>query len=325
MDEQALSKTALLINPGSGRGRGKGLALAEMLSTQNASGVDVVVLQKFSEIAQVLQRFAANNLTELFISSGDGTVQFVQTWLAESGAFKILPRLCLLPHGTTNMTAADLGFKAKSISAQAAFINNLAVKQVKSRPTVCVENPKSGGPVHGMFLGIGAIAEVTRYCQVAFNDKGVGGNFASFATLASVLAKTVFHAPNPQDKTRFDRPHPMTWRINNATVADGPQLLLLATTLEKLVLGARPFWGGATAPLRTTLLPYPVPSIARWLLPVLYGGEQRRVPTGAHSMACDAFEITCPTPFVLDGEFFSSPENAPLRVGTGPTFEYIVA
>ena len=253
-----------------------------MLRQQPGNRADVVVLQSFTDIEPALARFAANNITDLFISSGDGTIQFIQTWLAESGQCKSLPRLYLLPHGTTNMTAADLGFRQKSIAAQAAFIANPTPTKLRARHTVKVANPKGRGPLHGMFFGTGAVAEATRYCQVAFNDKGVGGNLATFATLATVLGKSLFLAPNPTDPNRFDRPYPISLRIDGQLQSNGPQLMMLATTLDKLILGTRPFWGGATAPLRTTTMPYPVPSIPRWIVPTLFGSENRKSSARRH-------------------------------------------
>jgi diacylglycerol kinase (ATP) len=317
-----VNHVGLIINPKSGRGRGKGVALAEALK-QSASKADVVVLQDFTHIEPALKRFAAANITDLFISSGDGTVQFIQTWIAESGQFKTLPRLCLLPHGTTNMTAADLGFRRTSIADQASFIANVQPREIRARHTVRVINPKAGGPLHGMFFGTGAVSEATRYCQVAFNDKGVGGQWAGFATLASVLSKSLFLAPNPVDPNRFDRPYPITVKANGQTLCDGKQLLMLATTLDKLILGAKPFWGGATAPLRVTTMPYPVPSIPRWIGPTLYGNETRKGPPGAASTAARSCEVTCPTSFVIDGEFYDPPTDEPLRLECGPRFDYI--
>ena len=61
----------------------------------------------------------------------------------------------------------------------------------------------------------------------------------------------------------------------------------MSTTLDKLVLNTRPFWGGKTAPIRTTVFPYPVPSVLRWLLPVMYGGENRTPPPGSVSFCSD--------------------------------------
>jgi diacylglycerol kinase (ATP) len=324
VDDKTLSKVGVIINPKSGRGRGKGLALAAALAGQK-SEADIVVLNSFSDLVPALGRFASNSVTDIFISSGDGTIQAIQTWIAESGQFKTLPRLCLLPHGTTNMTAADLGFQRKSIDAQARFISSPIAKETRKRPTVRVVNPKDRGPLHGMFFGTGAVSEATRYCQVAFNDKGVGGNMATFATLATVLSKSLFLAPNPNDPNRFDKPYDITLRCDGIVKCQGPQLLMLATTLEKLILGTRPFWGGATAPLRTTTMPYPVPSIPRWLLPVMFGSESRTAPPGATSTACQTCEVTSSTSFVIDGEFYDAPLGEPLRLETGPVIDYIVA
>ncbi len=322
MDDQAVSRVGVIINPKSGRGRGKGVALAEALKQANTK-TDLVMLQNFSDIESALQRFAANAVTDIFISSGDGTVQFIQTWIAESGHFKTLPRLCLLPHGTTNMTAADLGFRRTAIAEQASFIANVLPKELRARHTIRVINPKSHGPLHGMFFGTGAVAEATRYCQVAFNDKGVGGQWATFATLATVLSKSLFLAPNQNDPNRFDRPYSISLKTNGQTLCDGKQLLMLATTLDKLILGTRPFWGGASAPLRVTTLPYPVPSIPRWIIPSLYGKETRKGPPGSTSNACHSCEVTCPTSFVIDGEFYDPPTDEPLRLESGPRFDYI--
>jgi diacylglycerol kinase (ATP) len=320
-----VSTSAVVINPKSGRGRGKGLALAEQLTAHHAGSADVFILEDFANLYPALQRFIQNGATDLFISSGDGTIQAIQTWLGENVPADRLPRLCLLPHGTTNMTAADIGFTRKSITEQAAFIANVAPCAVRSRPTVRVVNPRDRAPLHGMFFGTGAVADATRYCQTAFNDKGVGGSWATFATLTSVIGKSLFSAPNPSDSNRFDRPYAIELQIDGQIKTVGDQVLMLATTLDKLILGSKPFWGGKTHPLRTTTIPYPVPNIWRWILPVLYGNENRTPPPGASSTSCASCSVTSPTQFVLDGEFYDAPVNAPLRLETGPRIDYIVA
>jgi diacylglycerol kinase (ATP) len=318
-----MRKTAVIINPKSGRGNGKGQKLAEALkSTQTEN---LYVLQRFEELYPALQRFAIMGVEDLFISSGDGTVQAIQTWIAEEKAFAKLPRLCLLPHGTTNMTAADLGFQRRRIAEQVDFITAPNLTQTKRRHTVRAVNPKGGKPQHGMFFGTGAVSEATRYCQNIFNNKGVHGSFATFAMLASVAGKTILSKPNPDDPNRFDKPYRITLTADGQRLCDGQQLLMLATTLDKLILGSRPFWGGASAAMRLTVMPYPVPSFVRWLLPLMYGSEHRTAPPGAISKAAHACEVECKTDFVLDGEFYQPPDHGPLLLETGPDFEYIIA
>jgi diacylglycerol kinase (ATP) len=154
MDDQAVKRAGLLINPSSGKSSGKGLSLVDLL--KNNPAVSIRVLERFEQLTGFLDEFASDGVTDLFISSGDGTIQAIQTELAERKPFNVIPRLSLLPHGTTNMTAADLGFPYRGLQAQADYILRLEAKQLRERPTLRAVNPRDGKPRHGMFLGTGA-------------------------------------------------------------------------------------------------------------------------------------------------------------------------
>ena len=316
-------RAGLIVNPRSGKTSGKGLVLANRL--QGRGAVSIKIIENFAALPELLQECASEAVTDLIISSGDGTIQAIQTLLAERRPFPHLPNLCLLPHGTTNMTAADLGFRHRSIDAQARMLQELHVSERCRRPTLRIANPRDGQPRHGMFLGTGAITEATSYCQRVFNARGVKGNWATFATLAGAVGRTMFSASNPNDPNRFDRPYPISVTANGRPASSGLQLLMLVTTLEKLILGTRPFWGDGDGAIRATVLPYPVPNLVRWLLPIMYGDDDRRGPRGAISLRAKHLEVSTPIDFVLDGEFFSPPENEPLRIETGPDFTYIRA
>ena len=321
MDDRPVTRAGLIVNPRSGKSSGKGLALAAKLA--NARNVSIRIIERWEQLPGFIDEMAAENVTDLFISSGDGTIQEIQTQLAERKPFAQLPRLGLLPHGTTNMTAADLGFRHRSIDAQAQFLQDVKLGDLRNRPTLRCANPRDGRPRHGMFLGTGAVSMATLFCQQAFNARGVKGNWAVFATLAGALGRSLFTAPNPDDQTRFDRSYPIAVTADGKPVAEGTHLLMLATTLEKLILGTRPFWGGKTGAIRSTVFPYPVPSIPRWLLPIMYGSEARKSPPGSSSFCAEHLAIATPVSFVIDGEFFEPPENEALRVETGPVFTYV--
>jgi len=314
-------RAGVLINPRSGRGSGKGLALAEALSGDPS--VSVRVIEEFARLPEHLRELAKAGVTDLFISSGDGTIQAIQTELAETGIFPTLPRLALLPHGTTNMTAADLGFRHRQIAVQADFIRGREARDLRQRHTLRVVNPRDGRPRHGMFLGTGAVSEATLFCQRAFNDRGVQGDWAIFATLASAVAKSLLTRPDPTDTNRFDRPFPIAVETSGTARISGDQLLFLATTLDKLILGTRPFWGGKSEAIRSTVIPYPVPSVLRWLIPMMYGGEARKSPRGAVSFSAREIAVRSPVSFVIDGEFFDPPADEPLRIEAGPLFTYV--
>lgn len=314
-------RAGLLVNPRAGKSSGKGLALVDKLRSDKT--ISVKVLERFEQLPQFLDDLASEGVTDLFISSGDGTIHAIQSELAERRPFATLPRLSLLSHGTTNLTAADLGFRQRNIQAQADFIKTLQPTDLRHRPTVRAVNPKDGKPRHGMILGAGAVSEATYFCQQAYNDKGFKGNPAILATLAGAVAKALFTTARAGDNTRFDRPYEISVDADGRPVATGQQLFYFSTTLEKLALGTRPFWGGKTGAIRSTIIAYPPPSIARWLIPVMYGSETRKSPANAISFCSADLAVRTSARIVIDGEFFDAPATEALRVETGPVFTYI--
>src|SRR3546814_8975692 len=90
-------------------------------------------------------------------------------------------------------------------------------------------------------------------------------------------------------------------------------LLVLATTLERLVLGSRPFWGGGGGHLRFTAVAYPPQGLLRHARRVLYGGEDRALPAGYLSRASDRIALAMDCPFTLDGEIRSEEHTSELQ------------
>jgi hypothetical protein len=313
-------RRAVLINPKSGRA-GKGLALAGLIGSH--SYIMVRMLEDFSRLPEILAEMGRAQVEELFISSGDGTIHAVLTELAEHRPFPVLPRIGVLPHGKTNLTAGDLGLRLPNRAAEADFIARRAASLTKSRPTLRVLNPRDGRVRHGMFVGTGAAAAGTRFCQQAFHGTGVTGKWATSATLIAGTLKALFTAPDPDDSKRLDRAYVIGFAIGNDAFPAAPRLFLMASTLDRLLLGTRPFWGGKRAPIRISVVPYPVPSIIRWMLPMMYGGEDRKAPKGAASWSTDRLAVSTREELVIDGEFFDPPANEPLRIETGPSFTFI--
>ncbi len=315
-----MKRVGVIINPKAGRSNGKGLALAERLKANNAA--DVVVIERFEQVEQAVARFCATGVDVICISSGDGTIQHIQTLLAEKLKPRNFPSLCLLPHGTTNMTAADIGFRSRSLATQAAFIAQPVPTISIKRASLRICGASDGYVRHGMFLGTGAIAVATKYCQVMLNDKGIHGNLATGATLGLGLLRAAIGGQSKNDPSRFDQPHDISLSVDGAILAEGRQLMALCTTLDKLILGSRPFWGGKTDDIQCTTLGFPIPSLLRWTLPMMFGGEERRMPEVAHSSSGRSIALRSSSPYVVDGEFFDGPE---LHITPGPKIEYILA
>ena len=220
-----------------------------------------------------------------------------------------------------------LGFHAKDLSRVleiAASESYLArATNIKQRHTVRVVNPAEKPPQHGMFVGAGAICEATRYCQQMLHERGVRGSWATFSTLASVVGRYVVGMRDEDDDERIVQPYDMHVLAEGEVMVDGPQLSFLASTLESLILGAQPYWGRANSQMRITTVDYPPPSIAANILKVMYGFPNRNLPAGCRSRAVNAVEIKTNSAFVIDGEFFQPPRDAPLKLELGPLFSYL--
>jgi diacylglycerol kinase (ATP) len=315
--------SGLIVNPRSDRRNGRGLALAQRLAA--TPGVSIAIMEQFGELPAILREFAKQGVDRLFISSGDGTVHAVHTELAERNPFPALPQLGLLPHGTTNMTASDVGLRARSLARQMAVIGDArcagSPDALKVRATVKVSNAADGRVRHGMFLATGAIWRGTRFCQDRVHATGLKGDWAAGITIAAGLARALFGRAGV-DEERLDRPYQMHIDADGEVVADSLQVLFFATTLHRLILRMRPFWGGGEGPLRATAIGHPPPRLL-WTPRVLYGGEARKLPAQCLSFTGRTIAVTVRCPFVMDGETFEPPENAPLCIETGPEFTYI--
>jgi diacylglycerol kinase (ATP) len=309
----------LIINPRSGRKGGKGERLRRAL---RKNAVELAMLECFAELPAVLAHMASRGVDTLAISSGDGTIHAIQTELAERPPFERLPKLILLPHGTANLSASQLGMNRDPEEIARLLDNPSALKALPNvvKPTLRIANPADGRPRHGLFMGTGAVYTATAYCQEVILRAGLRGNTAIVATFLRCLFAGML---GRGDSSPIARKYELRISADGTERFSPDGLLFLATTLDSLVLGARPFWGGRTGPIRATALPYPIRHIWRWVLPALYGPETRRMPRGAASFCARFLEVSGPTPYVIDGEFFEPPRDAPLRIDTGPDFVYV--
>lgn len=318
----------VIINPKSAKKGRKGRELIRAL--EGRSGVHCAVLKDFGELPEVLKDFAKRKIELIAISGGDGTVQAIQTLLAEDKPFRQLPRLAILPHGTTNMTAADLGLRIRNPDRIADMLDRPGhlrrATAIRKRRTVKVANLNGRSPQHGMFFGTGAIYQAVVLCQHDVHGVGLKGDLATGATLLVSLARALFSRSDPaEDPNKIDRGHPMTIRADGEVKSAFEQLLFLVTTLEKLILGTRPFWrDGAAGTLKATAVAYPHPPILRYLWKVMYGAPDRDLPEPDFlSFSGERIGLVTNTNLVIDGEFFEPPHDGEIELTAGPEFEYL--
>jgi len=257
------------------------------------------------EISATLAEFAANSIDVLAISGGDGTVSSVLTALLNEKPFQKIPLIAILPGGTANMTAGDIGSRG-SIQATLRRLgewlenNSKRAKNVR-RSVVKVQSDPSQAAHYGFFFGAGAIVQGIEYTNENIHSRGM----KSELSLGLGLVRTIWGIAR-QDPT-FIRPTKIAVDIGFAGPAADPQemTLLIVSTLERLFLNMRPYWGESSGhPLHMTLVRSPVKRLIRNLPALLRGKPNRHMTpeSGYLSYNLDNVRLTFDGPFTLDGE-----------------------
>ncbi len=268
-----------------------------------------------AEIAQALHSIDFEDRRILCIIGGDGTVQAVLTSLASRGPEKDWPVLAVMPGGTTNMTAADLGAAGplmKSLNTLLRRQRNGSIGDMIVRRAVLRIERGDDQTICGMFFGLGAVSKGVRFFRHHLSGRQLYLGHTSVMAAARVLGSVALGG-----RARKRMAQEVAWTVDGRPVEHGSGLLCVVSTLNHLVLGTTPYWGNEEEPIHFTV----VEAGARGLLmrlPRLAMGRPGRSLTadrGYHSRNGRCIEVDVTGPFVVDGEVFSSPASeGPLRI-----------
>jgi diacylglycerol kinase (ATP) len=293
--------------------------ISNVLSHRNRSSIDAVdrltaaavvphiKLRGIDGLGAALDGLARAGIRDLAVNGGDGTVQAVLTDLLGRRPFATLPRIIVLRGGRTNLTAIDLGPRgSNAVVLERLFglsrhddLDRFAIQQ----PVLRVRDETNRIDAYGVFFGDAAIVETIALCQRRAHAIGLSGGPARAWTLLNAIAERAFGS----EQNSLFRGHEAAVTIDGAPVPPTRWTVQLATTLDRLVLGSRPYWRCGEAPIRWTGIGHPAPGLA-WAAPkILFGGEQRRLPADIFfSHGGEVVTIRSAEPFTIDGEMFTT-------------------
>jgi hypothetical protein len=280
------------------------------------AGCEHAMPRSHAELHDVLAHFASHGVNALVIDGGDGTVRDVLS--AAPGHFPdAFPRIAIIPSGKTNALTQDLGIPDDWTTADA--VRAITAGHTQQRHPLEIWRPKAlRAELRGFIFGAGAFVRATELAQTthrfgAFNGLAVG------LSIFGAVAQTLFGGRD----NSWRRGEPM--RIAPAggpragEVLDGPQYMLLGSTLSRMPLGIKPF--GAERPGLKTLRIDASPRRLVAALPALLGGTDRGwlASAGYHREDAERIDVTLNSGFILDGEMFEGGEIS-LRQGAAITF-----
>jgi hypothetical protein len=276
------------------------------------------------EVQAALDEFANRDLNLVVVNSGDGTVQAALTALFRHGPGRRLPLLALLCGGTTNMTHQDLGLRGPRLSALRRLMNwayhGEGEARIRRRTVLKVQSPACPHPLYGFFFGAACIFKGIQFFHSKIHRMGLSGDPAHLLILARFL-----WALARQDDALV-APVPARIRVDRCRMDPGDYLLLLVTTLERLILGLRPFWNRGSRPLQLTAVSARPRSLLR-VLPALIHGRGNSYATadnGFLSCGADEIQLDLDGGFAIDGELFAAdPRSGPVLVQDGGVADFL--
>jgi len=296
-------RVGLLSNPNSGRNRKQPGAIQRIVADHPR--VHHQPTASAAEIPAALVRLAEQAVDVLAINGGDGTSAEVLGCLFEEQPFTPLPRIVLLPGGTTNMNAADTGMRGNLLKAVTHLCEWSAGErepvELLQRPVLRVEYGAETRPAYGMFFGAGAIIQGIEYCHANIHSRGIGDEIGPGLAMARTLWGIARQDP------RFTRPVNMSMTLDEQPATEPQEtLLLFISSLERLFLGMRPYWGTESAPLHVTLVRHRAKRFLRNLPTLLRGNRGGRLTAAAGYRSHNAhrIELTWDGTWTLDGEMY---------------------
>lgn len=261
----------------------------------------------------------------LVVNGGDGTLQRALTEvLCAASPFRrpgderelpsesSLPMIAPLRSGRTNMTAYDIGTPRDARIAIDRLVararSGRIQESVVRRAALRMQLEPDGVDHWGTFFGVGVIYRGTLLTHRIFPKGRAQGVFGSTVVTAGLIARALTgRAPASRDGEDPLTIDPMTVRLDGDLLAAGEFQLLMATTLQRLFAGIRPFWGKGPGGIRFTALgpgclrhPKQIARVLRGLVP------KNRPEADAlfESRNVEKVELALDCGISLDGEMF---------------------
>ena len=297
-------RVGILHNPLSGRNKRKPNLFQDVFAQH--PDVAKAEIHTPTDILEALKTFAQEQVNCVVVNGGDGTIQATMGALFHHHPFKLMPSLALLPAGTANLMAGDVGlgkFESKTLEQLLAGAQSSHPKTcTETRPILRIRFPEEREPLHGMFFGAGAIYHGT---QLGLQTKQSIGRLGEWGA-GLILVKFLLALATGSRKGL----NPIKVRVatGGKPSIEDEYLVLLVTTLNRLFLGMKPFWGKNSCPLRLTSLRVPYRYLWR-VLPKLLRGQTHALATVNDGYVSENFSeirLRLESGFVLDGEVYTS-------------------
>ena len=313
---------AVISNPRSGHNRRRFPEIAAALAARPA--VRHFITDAEDELPAICAELHDPPVRLLVVNGGDGTAAAVFAAVLDTLPAARRPLLALLPGGTANMTAGDIGIRG---SLRGALRRLLAwIDALEHPPAAVIERAvlrveaDSGKCRYGMFLGAGLIMAGTEYAHRALHARGLRDDFS----LGLGLMRSLWGIA--RGEAEYRRAQPLSLSLDDGAERTFAAQILAVSTLQRLFLGIRPFWGKEDGPLALSLIEAGAPGLLRNFPGLLRGrpGPRATPAAGYHSHRARELVLSFDGACNLDGEILQvSGAEGPLRVAAAGPLRFL--
>ncbi len=238
----------------------------------------------------------------LVLAGGDGTLQRTLTEALAQAPASALPPIAVLPAGRTNMSAVDINRHRRFNQCAKALDEMLdgTLPRATARPLVQVDQADSRQ--YGWFFGLGAVCFGVAHWQ----HVRPGSQLGTTLRTAWSSAKT-YLAPSKLQTVR--------WNGETRQV-----FAMIATSLNRLLFGCRPYWGGGEGMHNTWVFAEAQGRVRRSLRLLRGDASLGRLPGYASGNRTE-LELDLDGPYVIDGELFDN--RGPLRLSLSEPLRWL--
>lgn len=269
-------------------------------------------LNKISDIDEALALFARAQPSMLIVNGGDGTVGMVLQALLYRNPFKIIPPIAILPGGKTNMTGADLGLKGSPVKVLDRLLKAVHTKdkaaKIVTRHMIEVDLGDNKGPRVGTFFGAAGVVQSVLWCRNNIYPKKWPLFFAHFITFGVLLGASA----NLLLKNQISSGETMNIYIQGGGRMSGQYSALSCTTLNDLVLGARPYASFGSGGLKFGCVDRGGRNMLRAIAGLVTGRFGKGNVKGVQVRRSDMIRIQTAGHVMLDGEILKANSNIPI-------------
>lgn len=273
-----------------------------------------VEIEDWRRLGEAMAELAARGVDAIAVNGGDGTVIGLLTEFRRRSPLAESPALVVLAAGNTNMIAGDVGVAGAPHRALARVLAARSGLRREVRRLIRVEQ-EGEETCYGLFVGAIAIVRAIMLARRTLHPLGVKHDLGNVATMALGASRVLFRRQGAEGLLAGV---PVEVGFENEPMRRDHYAVLMATTLNRLMLGARPFWGAEPGAIRTTLVRAPADRPLCSLLPLLRGRPTARMNRAGY-ISCNAERVrfALDGPISVDGEIREARRERPVVLSDG--------